>query len=187
MDHKESLHIISDMVQLTRARLQIGDGTFFLLWGYLSVAAALLHAVLLMLAFKEQWAAAAWFLMFFGWIYQMIYLRQRDTAISPLTFVDRLVRQIWLVIMVPYILSLGLLPMLGNALYFVLLLFLAVAVYLTGWVLRFKPLCYGSYAIVMCAIPTLWMSQSFSLMFFALAMVLGYIIPGHLINRQANG
>jgi hypothetical protein len=187
MEHQESLRILSDMVALTRARIRKGDGALFLVYGYISIIAALLQAAIMQLPEYAQFAPASWFLMIFGWIYQNRWKKKRSADTEPATYIDKLIAQVWYAVMASYFVSLFVLAAKGSVLYFVLLMILAIAIYLTGWILRFTPLKAGAAFAIVCAVITLFVPVAESLLVFALAMLGGYVVPGHLINRAAHG
>ena len=48
LNEKESLEIITRMIQETKNKLEVGDGNMLLLWGYVSVCTAILVYALLL-------------------------------------------------------------------------------------------------------------------------------------------
>ena len=54
MTEKESLELITSMIQRTRERY-VGDGNIMLMWGYLSVAVAALVWILLVKTHNPLW------------------------------------------------------------------------------------------------------------------------------------
>ena len=62
LNERESLELITRMIQETKNKLEVGDGNVLLIWGYVSVLTAILVYVLLLLAQTPQvnWL---WFLI----------------------------------------------------------------------------------------------------------------------------
>ena len=54
LNERESLELITRMIQETKNKLEVGDGNVLLIWGYVSVLTAILVYVLLLLAQTPQ-------------------------------------------------------------------------------------------------------------------------------------
>jgi len=59
------------------------------------------------------------------------------------------------------------------------------AVFMSGIILKFKPLIYGSFVFWLSSFGYYFMpSESLQLLIFAVSITLGYIIPGILLRKQ---
>jgi hypothetical protein len=62
------------------------------------------------------------------------------------------------------------------------------AVFMSGVILKFKPLIYGSFVFWLGSFGYYFMpSNSLQLLIFAVSVSLGYIIPGILLRKQFKG
>ena len=63
LNEKESLELISCMIQNTRRKLELGDGNSMLLWGYTMVGVTILVYVLLLLTDNNPQCNWVWWLI----------------------------------------------------------------------------------------------------------------------------
>ena len=180
MTEKESLELISKMINTAKSQIDKGSAFFFLLWGYLVVAASLLHYSLCVFWNLWKYAPYAWFLMFIGAIISIPYSFQMRRKQKITTYAGRIVGYLWL----GYGISICLLFLAkGFGVYYtpVILLFVAFAIFIAGITFKFKPLIIGAIICWICAAITFRFQAMEQLLINAFAITAGYIIPGHLI------
>ena len=93
LNEKESLELITRMIQNSKKNLEVGSGNIFLLWGYLSVVTA---AVVMLLVWQTGYMKWNWLwfaIPLLGWPLQA-YLQKR-TERRVLTYTDKVISAVW--------------------------------------------------------------------------------------------
>ncbi|MBP3298065.1 MAG: hypothetical protein J6L73_00095 [Muribaculaceae bacterium] len=98
LTEKESLEIITTMIERTKERYMLGDGNILLLWGYLSVGIAALVWTLLALTHNPavNWL---WFLIWIiGGIATPIMARRQSRRKGMKSATDKIISRLWSVV-----------------------------------------------------------------------------------------
>jgi hypothetical protein len=180
---EQSLQVIQTMIQKTRS--SVADNSFFfLLWGWLVFIAALLQYVLYAIV-RTDANGAAWSLMSIGFVVSIVRAaRQKTSAVK--TYVDDGFTNIWMcIIIVQALIAFSFFRRGGweNCYTYFILLY-SVGGFLTGRLLKFAPLIWGAVACWVLAILTTFVNFQTNIVLIAAAVLLGYIIPGHLLRRE---
>jgi hypothetical protein len=184
LSHQQSLDIIQAMVSQSRRRIA-DDGVYYLLWGYSVLAAALTHYLLLQNGFEKPWLA--WLLMpVAGIISGIIGYRKGKSAVVK-THIDHAMGYVWAGFVVVLISVLVFSGKIGfAATYPVVLLLYGLGTFISGGLLRFKPLLWGGVCCWLCGLVAMYTAFDQQLLLMALAIVCGYIVPGHLLYSRRN-
>ncbi len=92
-------------------------------------------------------------------------------------------RYLWMAFLVVLMMTLLFMPRLGqDHVYPFILLLYGLSTFVSGGVLRFKPLIYGGIACWVCGAGAIFVTFDIQLLLLAAAVVLGYIIPGHMLR-----
>ncbi len=76
---KESLELISQMIQKTKQNMEVGNGNIFLYYGYSALIISVLVFLLIYFTMNPIWALL-WFLMFVMDIVMRIKTKKRKTS-----------------------------------------------------------------------------------------------------------
>ncbi len=197
ISERESLEIITAMIDRTKERYRLGDGNILLLWGYLSVAvAALVWALLYFTGHSAvNWL---WFLIWIiGGIATPVMAKRAGGEKWVKSYSDVITSRIWSVVgysaIASTIMCLGF--MLGKgvdawammfALALVLVPFAEIA---QGIVIRESSLVWGGSVGLLVGIFTLCCLAGHVILYatwffpmFMIAFVCMMIVPGHIIN-----
>ncbi len=91
-NEKESLELITQMIQKTRKELEVGSGNVFLCYGYTSVILAI--AVYLITHFTTQPAwNFLWFAMFLP--QPIIYFKNKKCKPHAVSYTDKMLNNTW--------------------------------------------------------------------------------------------
>ena len=199
MTEKESLELITSMIQRTRERY-VGDGNIMLMWGYLTVVVTALVWILLVTT-RNQACNWLWFLIpIVGGIATPIMSRQRQVNYGVKSYSDKVISQIWTVVGLTSLLSvlccLAFQLIAGVDTWRSMLIFaLAFAPFAEithGIVVKEKSLIFGGVVglcagiITICCIAgNIPLGANWFLPMFMIAFICMMIIPGHIINRKA--
>lgn len=140
LDARESMELISRMIQNTRNRLENHAGRPFLVWGYTTVGIALLNYWFNIAGCHPAWCFT-WFLIpIIGCLLMRLFPDKKPT--EPRTEIDRIVGKVWLVS------SLSLIPIFlfslfhglsyRHSLFELITLVMATATATTGMIVRSK-------------------------------------------------
>lgn len=183
LNERESLELISQMIQNTRTRVEKNGGTPFLIWGYGTVIVSLLVWFMVTSTQRLEWHYL-WFLLPAFGVPATIWVN-RKTEATVKTYIDRVVSYIWTVFggagfLVSCITLLYPLPIL-----FIVLLLMGMGVLLTGLVIHSKIAVIGGLFGVLFSFICVWVTGVDQILVFAPAFIFIMIIPGHIINRSA--
>ncbi len=187
-DEKQSLALISEAVQNARERI-MEDGYFYLLWGYLVLAAALSHYVLLGIV-DPEYAAAPWpILMTLGGIISGISGRRRSKKARVTTFFDTAMMFLWSAFLIALFMVLGFTAV-GKidylACYPLIIVIYGIGTWVSGGILKFTPLLIGGIVCWIIAGVSFYFTFDIQILLLALSILIAYIIPGHMLKLKAS-
>jgi hypothetical protein len=180
---EESLRIIQTMIDKTRT--SVADQSFYLLlWGWVVLIGALLQFTLFAIL-KSPLHPLAWNIMFIGFILAIIH-RVKDKRPRVRTYVDDGLTSIWTSITIVQCLVVFTFFRSGgwDYCYTAFILLYSIGSFLTGRLLQFGPLVWGSIACWALAIVTTFVNVETRMLVMGGAILMGYIIPGHLLRRE---
>lgn len=196
LNGKESLELISKMIQQTRQNMDSGRGNSFLLYGYTTVGISLVTYFLILMTHSQLW----WFL----WLLMLVLFladkwRARNKHAEVVTYTDRMVNSTWKVTGWLTVLIFAAIALIGffifKYLYFELmmpfsLICVGIGVSITGMVLRMKAMIYTpfiAFVVAIYMILALVMQQHISNEWNLLegfSFLIMMVIPGHLLNKK---
>lgn len=193
---KESLELISQMIQATRKNLVKGQGNYFIIYGYTAVILSIIIYTLLYMAHTPWWWAG-WFLMFLPVI--ILSFKEKRNTPTVITYTDSMVNKVWQVMGASFSLTmlviLALSFIVGKCDFILMLplclLYASIGTAITGLVIREKCLLYTPLVGFVLAI---YMLMSYTInnsaailwnLYFGLSFVVMMIIPGHILNNKS--
>lgn len=186
LEARKRIDLIERMIENTQRRIVRNAGRPFLYWGYATVAVALAVWQALRCTGDPRWNLLWFALPLVGGTLMLLDGRKRATTPEGQvrTYVDTVVSHIWTVMgiaggMVSCTAFLTHLPILC-----IVLLLMGCGTAITGLVIRFRILLYGGLAGIVLAPATL-AAHGWALPLFAAGFVVMMIVPGHLLNREA--
>lgn len=186
-NEQDSIRLISEMLENTKARFN-ENGFFFLLWGWLVLIASLLHFTLLYTDF--QYPYIGWpIIMTAGGIASGIagYRRGKDAKVK--TFIDRSMSYLWIGFFISFIILFAIVivgQIKWNLLSILIMALYGLPTFVSGGILKFKPLIYGALACWFIAILSLFVREDYVILLSALSVVLAYLIPGYMLKAKFN-
>ena len=191
---EESLQIIQKSISNSRKNMREGS-FYYLLWGWALILASLANYFLIRnLIIQERYdeimlmSLVAWgVFLVAAMIIQFVYLSRKGKKGRVITHLDRYIKIIWI--------AAGLLMVLMTFLSLkvdayptpFILGVTAMATAVSGLMVRFRPLVVGAMVFLVAAVISSFLSGTEQLLVFAVAMVLGYLIPGYIIRSLKNG
>lgn len=179
---QESLLLIQSMIDKTKVTVA-DDSFYFLLWGWLTFICCIAAYVLkVYLQYPNHYFV--WFLMPVGAIISGIYGIKQSKKEKVKTFVGEAVWYLWIGLAIAFIL----LAFINSftfgwqtAFTYYILLY-AIGTFVTGKLLRFKPLVIGGLINFILAAVSVKFGYDLQLLIGALAILISYIIPGYLLK-----
>jgi hypothetical protein len=122
-------------------------------------------------------------------IFQVFFLRSKRRKQTVRTYTDDIVKYVWLTFIIIIFLSAVLLGAIQGREYYKLVdpLFLVIygmPTFLSGIILRFKPLVWGGVGCWVLSVLTTVIPVEFHLLLVSAAMVVAWIIPGYLLRLK---
>jgi hypothetical protein len=181
----ESLKLIQSMIDKTKDTVA-GDSFYFLLWGWLVFAASMAQYVLKVIL-RSPYHYYVWSLMILGAFISGIYGYRQGKNRKVRTYVEELLQYIWVSIFLTYLLFGLIFTKTGweNCYTFFISLY-AIGSYVTGRAIKFPPLVWGAAGAWLTALASIWVDTDTKILLTTLAILVSYIIPGHLLNLKHN-
>lgn len=183
LNEKESLALISQMILNTKKNVRQNAGVPALLWGYATILASL--AVYLgWVLVQQQWVMYGWILIPVLGGAGMLWLGRREKPVLTKTFLDRVIKYIWLVMgLVCFGVSAAAFIYNIPILFFVSLL-MSASITLTGCVADYKVYVYFGIAGIILSFLCLVVRGPEQILVFAANFVVMMIIPSHILNAE---
>lgn len=179
---EESLQIIEKMIQRTKSNLH--DSSFyFLLWGWIVLIGIIGHTYLAHFTnFSKPYLV--WLIIILGLIINIIYGMRQGKKKRITTHVDKINFMTWIAYLVSYTITLAFMSKLNYNIVPVIFLLTGNATFLTGIVIKFKPLIWGGIVFWIGAIGLFTLPGNLNIWIPPVAIILGYLIPGYLLKSQ---
>ncbi len=179
---KESLEIITDMISKAKRNIAKGGSFYFLLWGFVVTAANFGHyAIAKFTSYPHPyivWSLSIPAIIITIWY---SYRQERDArATGPF---DRIYGQVWIAAFACMVVVIFSMTRLSYQINPLILLIAGMATYITGSLLKFKPLLIGGVCLWLSAIVAFQVSVVDQYLVGAIAIIIGYLIPGFILKR----
>jgi len=187
LNEKESLELISKMIQNSQQKIKAGNGVTFLIFGYTTLAISLLVYYLLKTT-ENSWYNLVWLgIPVIGFI--MLYFLRKDKPKYTKTYIDRVVSNVWTVVgssifLVSFTAGFVRIPVLA-----ILILLLGIATAITGLVIKFRPVVIGGVLGMISFVLPFVMFGYEQVLIYGICVFIMMVIPGHILNykgRNAN-
>jgi hypothetical protein len=184
MSELESLKLIDTMINKARNRFS-ENGHLYLVWGWSILLLTLLHFMLDYFQLYNK-PNMVWVLTFLPWAYMMIYLRRKGRREVVRTYTDEIAGYVWLVFAALMFLFGFILGSKGayTAIYPACLALYGMPTFLSGIILRFRPLVAGGVSCWLLSLASLTVQSQFQILFLTLAVILAWIVPGYLLQHR---
>lgn len=182
---QESLRVIRETIDLARHSFH-ENGFHFLLWGWLVVFASVANYYFVEVHPIPNPGSVWMIMVVVGIPVAMFREWRRSKQEKTRNIVHDWYGMIWLgfgvsmLLVIPMAVRHGLSPV-----PFILVL-VGFATFMSGILLRFKPLLFGAAVIWAAALWCLFLTPSQHLLAQAGSAILGYLLPGYLLNQQSN-
>lgn len=180
---EESLRVISTMIE--RTRHTVGDSShYFLLWGWAVFIGSLLQYYLKVIA-EYPHHYYAWLITPVALLVHILFLLRDKRRVRVKTFIGEASEYLWTAIGFSFLVFAFIFAKIGwQYCYPFYILLYAVGTFVSGRLIRFTPLVAGSIICFPLAAFTATAGENQQILLLAAAILVSYIIPGHLLQIQ---
>lgn len=176
---QQSLAIITEMINLTKGNIR-NNSVYFLLWGSVIALANLGMFALLMAHYPRPYVV--WIIVIPAWLITL-YLGYRQSKRQRMaTHLDRINMWMWLCFGVVIFTLVAFGKAVNYQLNPIILVISALPTLLSGVIIKFRPLVVGGVCFWICGALSFVLGSPWQPLLGALAVTVGYIIPGILLR-----
>ena len=182
MTGEESLKIITEMINKTK--VNISQGSFhLLLWGWLIFLCSLADYILMrFMGFEHSFYV--WFLVIPGVFVSVIYGFVKGRQAKVHTYAEMIYMWTWMgflgAFIALFVIQSKRLDMVGQY----ILLLAGFATFVTGFIIKFRPLIFGGIFFWIIAVAVSFAGPSIAPLGMPLAVITGYLIPGYMLKNR---
>ena len=184
---QQSFAVIQTMIETAKNQFR-ETGHLYLLWGWVVFICSVAQFILLSV-FHYQYHYMVWTLTWLVFIYQVIYIIRRKRKERVRTYTDNIIGFVWIVfaiLMLLFGVVFGI--QLGENYYKVIspgfLALYGMPTFLSGIILRFKPLIIGGIGCWLLSILCVYIPYDYQLLLVSVAMLIAWIIPGFKLRAK---
>lgn len=180
---QESLSLIESMIRETKGTVS-NNSFYFLLWGWVIAFCNFGMFGIMRYTNYPQYAPAVWALTIPAWVISMIYGARQSKSRGVVSHLDRINMWLWIsmaVTITPAWVFGHQLNWMVNA---VILMPVGAATFVSGVIIRFKPLRIGGIIFWASGVLCYFLDPSLQFIVGGVAVILGYLIPGYLLKAQ---
>jgi hypothetical protein len=184
MTGEESLRIITDMINRTKVNIQ--QGSFHLLfWGWLILVCSLADYFLMnFTGYSHHYYV--WFLAIPGAFVSMAYGFVTGRKAKVHTYADRLYMWVWIGFLFSFFTLFIIHSKHLESVSQYILTLVGFAIFISGFIIKFKPLIIGGFLFWIIAIIVSFAAPSIAPLGMPLAVISGYLIPGYMLKYKGN-
>lgn len=187
LTEKQSLDLITEMINRAKGNIQ-SEYIFFLIWGWVIALASLLHYSFIKFTTIKN-PEIAWSIIGIGVVLSGWYGFKIGKNTKTSTYTDKIYGQLWATFLISYVIVLFFMKDINYNINPIILILAAGSTYLSGIVIKFKPLVYGGIALWIFAIINFLLPGENQLLISGFGIIIGYLIPGYMLknkNRKNN-
>ncbi len=201
LTEKESLEVITNMIERTKQRYSLGDGNILLMWGYLIITVALIVWGLLYLT-RNNAVNWLWFLIpIVGGIATPLMSRRKQQKGGAVSYSDRLISRLWTATGLSFVgltvfclvFSFALHIDCWAAMLVYSMIVTPVAEMVQGFALKENGMVWcGAAALLIgfltltCVAGGVWLTASWFMPLFIIDFIILMIVPGYILNCKAS-
>lgn len=185
---QQSLQLIESMINRAKDKFA-EDGMMYLIWGWLVLSCSLSQFILLHVL-NYPYHYIVWLAVFPVFVYQYLYIKKKYRHITVVTYADSIIGFVWITFAIIISLIGFVIGWLTGGDYYIHIIPLLLAVYgmpvfLTGVIVRFKPLIFGGIACWgLCIASTFIKNYDYQFLMIPAAMLLAWIYPGYTLRSR---
>ncbi|MDD4031735.1 MAG: hypothetical protein PHS48_00655 [Bacteroidales bacterium] len=183
LSEKESLELITRMIQNTRTNMEHGGGKLFLLWGYDGLIISLLVYFLLKQTGNPEVQFLFWLIPLIGYTLMFLFLRKKAKPIT--TYVDKSIGHIWLTLGVGFMLTPLMLIWVDIPVIFFVSLLMGIGVGISGFMIGIQSIRNLGFLGMLFSCLLLFVKGPEIIPAFCITILTCMILPGYILNRKS--
>jgi len=189
-DENQSLRVIKEMIQVSQKKLK-NDGILFILWGWIMfinyLADYLLNKLVMTFQIHKILSYSGVVLILFGFAYTLYYIFKQRKKVQ--TYIGISLRYVWISLFVCLVvinlIQFNVLHKINFELQHpIFMVFIAFAIVATGGILRYRLIIIGGIVFGLLAYFCSYLTLQNQLIVEAIAWLIAFIIPGHLLYSK---
>jgi len=183
---EESLQLIQTMIRKTKDSVAV-DSFYLLFWGWLVFVCCLVEYVL-MVYYRYTHHSFVWGAMPIGGIITAIYSSRQARRQKSTTYIEEALSYLWIAIGISFFVMVvvNVVSEAWRTAFTYYILMYAIGTFVSGSLIRFKPLIIGGLLNFIIAAVSIKFNFAGQLLMGALAILISYIIHGHLLRIRYN-
>jgi hypothetical protein len=183
LSEKESLELITRMIQNTRTNMKHGGGKIFLLWGYDALIISLVVYFLLKQTGNPEVQFLFWLIPLIGYPLMLNFLRKKAKPVT--TYVDKSIGQIWLTLGVGFMLIPLMLIWVNIPVIFFVSLLMSIGVGISGFMIGIQSIRNLGFLGMLFSCLLLFVKGPEIIPAFCIIILICMILPGYILNRKS--
>jgi hypothetical protein len=185
VDPRASLKIIDEMIETSKSNIR-HNSIFFLLWGWLVLAASLIHFILIQADYIYSWIP--WLvLMISGSLASVIIGYRLGRKTKVWSYFDKMMVYLWYgffftILIVMFGTSISRIAWTSTTP--LIMALYGMGTFISGGILRFKPLLFGGIFCWICSLIAFLVPYEYELLLVAASMLVAYLIPGYMLQSK---
>lgn len=191
-DENQSIKVIREMIQVSQKKMK-NDGVLFIFWGWLMfynyISSFVFKKIVVTYGIKKGFQYFGIVLGIFAFAFTIYYLVKKSRKIT--TYIGISLRYVWISVIVCLSLTNMIIynvihtfnPELQHPVFMV---FLAFAIVVTGGILRYWLLIAGGIIFATLAYICSYLTIDWQMLAEALAWLIAFVIPGHIMYAKRN-
>jgi len=184
LNEQSSLQLIESMINKAKNNFS-ESGTLYLVWGIAILICSVAQFIAIYF-YNYQQAYYVWMLTWVVLIYQTIFLARKKKKEKVKTYTDEILGYVWTCFIACLFILIIILQINKSyqLIYPVILVVYAIPTFLSGAILKVKPLFIGGICCWALAISSLFIPQQFHLLLISAAVLAAWIIPGIYLRKK---
>lgn len=177
---EESLRIINDMI--SSAKTNLSDSSFnFLFWGWTISLLSLFDFIIdyFNLFNKSEYV---WLLIIPGIIITFIYNYRKGKKQKTFSHIEKIHTFTWAAFMISYFIILVFMKELNYQITPLIFILVAIATFISGFILKFRPLIIGGVVFWLGAIFCFIIPNQFVQLLGSIVVIFGFLVPGYMLK-----
>lgn len=181
MTAQESLELITSMIRQAKAGVR-QKSFYFLLWGWVVALAYLGGYVLIEVGYDKPFLI--WVITIPAMVASFVYGARVQRKSGPATQLEAIMMWAWVAFVVTIVIFIAFGHEVNYHLNALILIASAIPTFISGIVLRFRPMILGACVFWIAGIICFLLPYDSQLLVGAVAVTLGYLVPGYLLKRD---
>jgi uncharacterized membrane protein YfcA len=181
---EQSLHLIQSMISKTKQDMS-DNGIYFLVWGWLTFFACTGQFVLKHI-YEYEKHYLVWMIIIIGIIFTVYQGSKANKKRRAKTYIGDSMKYLWTGMGISFFVLSMILSKIGwgfSVFPFFILLY-GLGTFVSGSILRFKPLIVGGEIAWGLAIGSVYVEYDYQMLFGAAAILFSYIIPAYMLRAR---